>query len=235
MAPVFSSKASPVPIRVGLVILMSIIMVSVLNQPTLPLVESIWQLAGMAAKELLVGVVIGLMFRLLFMGIKTGGAILGYQIGFAMVSVPDVDSADQVSIIARFWFLLATLIFLSINGHHLVIGAMADSFQAIPAGMVTMPSSVGELIIKYTGYIFIIAVKVAAPVMVTLFLTDVSLGIIAKMMPTMNVFFVGFPIKIGVGLVVLAMSLPLFSYILGKSLHVLDNELRVLFAAWGEV
>lgn len=199
----------------------------------LPQIESFWHLAALGAKEILLGAIIGLLFRLIFMGVKTAGSIIGYQIGFALVSMPDVEQGGQVSIMGQLWFLVATLIFLSINGHHLVISAFAESYEVIPPGMVGLASSVGELMIKYTAYVFVIALKIASPVMIALFLTDVALGTIAKTMPTMNVFFVGFPIKIGVGLMVIAMSLPIFAYVLEKATMYLDHELRLVFAAMG--
>ncbi len=235
IAPVFSNSSIPSPVRVGFLILLSGIIVSAIGQAPLPEIVSVWQLAGFAAKEILVGFVIGLMFRLLFMGVKTGGTILGYQLGFAMFTAPDLETSEQVSIISRFWYLLATLIFLAINGHHLVLTALADSYRAIPPGTASMSAPIGEMLIKYTGYIFVVAIKLGVPVIVTLFLTDIALGTIAKMMPTMNVFFVGFPIKIGVGLLVLAMSLPVFSYVLRQALEVFNKELQTVYAAWGGV
>ena len=234
MAPVFSDKSIPTQVRVGLLILVSGLVVSAINHPTLPEMSSLWQLAGLAAKEIFVGVVIGLTFRLLFMGIKTGGGILGYQIGFAMFNLPDVNTSDQVSIISRLWYLIAIVIFFTVNGHHLVLSAFTDSYLVMPPGLVRTGSSAGELMIKYTAYVFVIAVKVAAPIMITLFLTDIALGTIAKTMPTMNVFFVGFPIKITVGLSVLALSLPLFAYVMQKVMAYLDGELRVIYRAMGE-
>ena len=234
MAPVFSDRAIPTLVKAGFIILLSGIIVSVLKAPELPPVDSAWVLAGLAAKELLVGLIIGMVFRLLFMGVKTGGAILGYQMGFAMVVMPDINGTDQLSIVARIWFLLAMLIFFTINGHYLVLTALIDSYTVMPPGLAGASSSVGDMIIKYSAYVFIIAIKVAAPVMITLFLVDVALGTVAKTMPTMNVFFVGLPIKIGVGLAVLALSLPLFGYVLEKVTIYLDGELRAGFLALGE-
>ncbi len=234
VAPFFSDRAIPNLVKVGFIVLLSGIMSSVINLPEFPATDSLWPLAGMAAKEILVGVIIGLVYRLLFMGVKTGGAILGYQMGFAMVQLPDVNGNDQLSVLGRYWFLIAMLIFFTIGGHHLVLKALADSYNVMPPGSIVANSSVGEMMIKYTAYVFVIAIKVAAPVMITLFLVDVSLGVIAKTMPTMNVFFVGFPIKIGAGLAVVALSLPLFAYVLEKVMLYLDSELRVIFLALGE-
>jgi flagellar biosynthetic protein FliR len=233
IAPIFSHNTIPTLIKVGVLLLLSLLLVPTMSTSALPQIESFWQLAGLAFKEILVGVIIGLLFRLIFMGAKTAGAMIGYQIGFALVSMPDIEEGGQISILGSFWFLVAMLVFLSINGHHLVLTAFADSYEVIPPGVVGLASSVGELMIKYTAYVFVIALKMAAPVMITLFLTDVALGAIAKTMPTMNVFFVGFPIKIGVGLMVMAMSLPIFAYVLEKGMMYLDNELRLVFTVMG--
>jgi len=233
MAPIFSHRTIPTLVRVGLMLSLSLLLVPTVDASALPEIESLWQLAGLAAKEILVGIIIGLLFRLIFMGAKTAGAMTSYQLGFALVSMPDVEEGGQVAVVGNFWFLVAMLIFLSIDGHHLVLTAFADSYEIIPPGFVALASSVGELMIKYTAYVFVIALKMAAPVMVALFLTDVALGTIAKTMPTMNVFFVGFPIKIGVGLLVIAMSLPIFSYVLRHAMTYLDGELRLVFTAMG--
>lgn len=233
MAPIFSHTAIPALIKVGVLLLLSLLLVPTVGDSALPQIESFWQLAGLAFKEILVGVIIGLLFRLIFMAAKTAGAIIGYQMGFAIVSMPDVEEGGQIAIMGRFWFLVAMLVFLSIDGHHLVLTAFADSYEVVPAGVVGLASPAGELIIKYTAYVFVIALKMAAPMMITLFLTDIALGTIAKTMPTMNVFFVGFPIKIGVGLMVMATSLPIFAYVLEKGMMYLDGELRLVLAAMG--
>ncbi|UCD62814.1 MAG: flagellar biosynthetic protein FliR [Candidatus Zixiibacteriota bacterium] len=227
MAPVIGDRGIPTLIKVGLVMLLALVLI-----PTMPGTESfaqvtsVWQLAGLAFNELLVGFIIGLCFRLIFIGVLTAGSVIGYQIGFMFATMFDTNLSNQVSIIGRFWYVLAILFFLAINGHHLIINAFAESYQVIPAGGAAAYDSAGELVIKYTAYIFVIALKVASPIMISLFLTDVSLGVIAKTMPTMNVFFVGFPVKIGVGLVVMALSLPLFTYVVERAMGYFDTGLR---------
>jgi flagellar biosynthetic protein FliR len=233
LAPVFSHRSIPKLVKTGLIITISLVLVPVIESSTQLEITSSWQLAGLCAKEILLGLLIGMVFRLIFMGVKTAGAMIGYQIGFALFSLPDIEGGGQISILGRFWFLVAVLVFLSINGHHLMLSAFAESYDIIPPGMVGLSPSVGELMIKYTAYVFVVALKIASPVMITLFLTDVALGTIAKMMPTMNVFFVGFPVKIGVGLLVIAIALPAFAYVLEKATLYFDRELQLVVAAMG--
>ena len=234
-APVFGDTGIPRMLRVGLVLLLSLVLVPVLgNITTAPVAESLWQLAGFVLNELLVGVIIGMMFRFLFIAALTAGGLIGYQIGFMMANMFDQSFSSQVSLIGRFWYIIAILLFLAINGHHLIINAFAESYAVIPPGAVGIYGSAGELIIKYSAYVFVIALKIAAPVMVTLFLTDVALGTIAKTMPTMNVFFVGFPIKIGVGMMVMAMALPIFAYVMERALQYFDSGLGELLKVIGQ-
>lgn len=232
-APVFGERGLPNMIRVGLVVMLSLVLVPSVSLHTIEVANSFWQLGGLVLQELLIGFLIGLLYRLLFMGVLTAGGIVGYQLGFAMVTVFDKNLASQISVISRMWYTLAILIFLAINGHHLIISAFADSYTIIPPGAFNANAEVGDMIIKLTAFVFIIALKIAAPIMISLFLTDIALGTIAKTMPTMNVFFIGFPLKITIGLSVMAISLPVFGFVLERTTGYLDQQLRILLTGMG--
>jgi flagellar biosynthetic protein FliR len=197
--------------------------------PLQPLqIDSVWVLGGLAAKEMLIGFIIGYFFSLLFIGVQIGGSIVGYQIGLAIVNVYDPESGGEVSLVGEFWFLVAVLIFLAIDGHHSIISAFADSYRLIPVGVFNFAGSAGEFIIRFSAYSFVMAVKLAAPVIITLFLTEVALGVVARTAPQMNIFIVGLPLKIGVGFLVIATSLPVFRYIVEKTVAFLDGEALTL-------
>jgi flagellar biosynthetic protein FliR len=234
LAPIISHKSFPKLAKIGFVVLFAIILVSALDGVTVPQVGSLIELAGLAFKELLVGAIIGFIFLLVFLAIQGAGTIAGYQAGLYMANAMDPISQTQSSLVSQIWFLLAMLVFLSINGHHLVIMAFVDSYKVIPPGYVQLHGTVGEMMIKYTAYLFVITLKVVSPVFITMFLTDVALGVLSKMLPTMNVFFVGFPVKIGVGLTVLAISLPVFAYVLNASIGYIDQGLHELFVSMGK-
>lgn len=234
MAPVFSDKSIPKLVKVGMILLLSLILIPTIPESGSLQVDSLMQLLGLVFNEILIGFIIGLFFRFIFVGVMIGGAIIGHQIGFMFAMTFDNNQAAQVSIVSRFWYIIAILFFLSINGHHMIINAFADSFGVIPLGNFNNMGTVGEMIIRYSAYMFVIAIKIASPIMITLFLIDMSLGTIAKMMPTMNVFFIGMPIKNGVGLLMMAMSMPLFVYVIEKTLSYFDNGLRELLFAIGK-
>jgi len=234
IAPIISQRAFSTPLKVGFAILLSMIVMLSLPPVDLAPSESLIALVGMLFLELLVGALIGFFFLILLLAAQGAGSVVGYQVGLALANELDPQTQTQSSIIGTFWFLLASLFFLTINGHHLIIEAYHQSYALIPPGQVVLNGAVGEMMIRYTAYLFIVALKIAAPVLVTLFLVDVALGTVAKMMPTMNVFFVGFPVKIGAGVAVIALALPIFTYVLGKSLTYLNTELGFVLAALGQ-
>lgn len=234
MAPIFGHRNVSSMIRAGLLILLSLILVSSLSLEPLPVSTSLWQLAGLAFRELLVGVVVGLVFNLIFMAIHTAGSLLGYQMGFAVVTQYDANLSGQVSILGRLWYIVAVLIFLTIDGHHLMIHAFADSYELVPPGAAYAGGTFADLFIRLTAYIFVLALKIAAPVTVTLFVTDVALGTIAKTMPTLNVFFMGMPLKIGIGLTVMAMALPAAAWVFQRAIGYFDTQLDLVLNALGK-
>lgn len=233
IAPVFGERGLPKMVRVGLVLMLSLVLVPSVSLYPLEVSNSFWQLGGLVLHELLIGFLIGLMYRMVFMGVLTAGGIVGYQLGFAMVTVFDKNLASQISVVSRLWYTLAILIFFGIDGHHLIISAFADSYAIVPPGVFNAAAEFGDLIIKLTAFVFVIALKIAAPIMISLFLTDIALGTIAKTMPTMNVFFIGFPLKITIGLLVMAISLPVFAVVLERTTGYFDQQLRILLSGLG--
>jgi flagellar biosynthetic protein FliR len=227
-APVFSHRSVPVRLRVGMTIGFAALLLLILGDTAVPQVTSLWALVALALKELVVGLVLGLVFAIVFLGVRLAGSIVGYQIGFAMVNVVDPNSDTPASILGEYWFLIATLVFLTINGHHVIVAGLFDSFRLIPLGTATIPNNVGEWFIKYSSYAFVLAVKFAAPVIITVFLAEVAMGVIARTMPQMNIFIVGFPLKIMTGLFLMGLSLPVFAYVLQKVTASLDNEMAYL-------
>lgn len=234
-APIFGHRVLPTQFKVGFILLLAVVSMPALQHVQIIPAESLWALAAMALRELMVGVLIGFFFSLLFQAAELAGMLAGYQVGLAVSQAFDPNSGEEVSVIGRFWLLLATLIFLAINGHHMIIQAFNQSYQLIAPGEMAIAGSTGEMMIKFSAYVFVLAIKIAAPVLVTLVLMDVALGTVAKMMPTMNIFIVGFPLKIGMGILVVAMSLPIFSYVLQKSTTYLNHAVDGLLASMGKV
>lgn len=214
--PVFGYRGVSVTIKAGLAVFISFLLLPGVAFP------SAWQgadtglltLIALALPEIVTGLLVGMVTQFIFYGVQLSGQYLGIQIGFGIVSVVDPQTEDQISIIAQLQFLFAMLIFLVFNGHHFLLSGLQKTFQIVPIGGAKFPSELVVVFVKMMGDLFVAGIKIAAPVMAALFLSEVAMGIVARTVPQMNVFIVGFPLKIGVGLLALALSWPMFVYIL---------------------
>ena len=143
----------------------------------------------------------------------------------------DATTEAQSNLMGSMLALLATLIFILINGHHFIINAIAASFKLIPLGHYTLNGKVSELLIKYSAGIFIIAVKIAAPIMVSFFLLNVAAGIMARVIPQMQILFVLFPLKIGLGFILMISLIPIYVYVIKGLLIDYEDKLYNLIKA----
>jgi flagellar biosynthetic protein FliR len=160
-------------------------------------------------KEIAIGLAMGFLVSLMFAAIQMAGAYVDLQVGFGFAQIVDPMSNEQNAVMGQFQNLVATLLFLSINGHHMMIRGLADSFAVVPIGEVVFSPTAAGGIMKVFAIIFIAALKIGAPVVGAIFLTDVALGILARTVPQLNVFVVGFPAKIMVGYAVMLAVLPI--------------------------
>ncbi len=231
IAPVLSHRTFPIQLRFAFSMLVAILIFPFVNSGDFVSPSSIWELLGVGVTEFLMGAMIGFMFYLLFVAVQFAGGIIGFQIGFAIVNVIDPSTSQNISIIGQFQYLLATPLFLIMNGHHMILSGMLDSFRLVPLGTVTFQFSGATELARLSAGVFILAVKIASPVMLALFLTDTALGIIARTVPQMNVFIVGFPLKIAIGLFVVGLTVPIFAYVFQGSLVRLQDSLSSLIVA----
>jgi flagellar biosynthesis protein FliR len=148
--------------------------------------------------------------QVLFAGVQLGGELMNQQMGLSMASLLDPQQPQQSSVIANFQYIVATLVFFSGQAHHLFIYAMAESLHTIPLMEFSAPQAVITALVGLLGKACIAAIKLAAPLIVTLVLTNIALGIMARLVPQLNIFLLSAPVSIGVGLVVLGMALPYF-------------------------
>ena len=206
--PVFDSRNIPVLFKAGLAFSVSILLFPVLKLNNIPFIANAIPFGIGVAGEIMLGIIIGLSVKLIFTGIQLAGQLAGFQMGLAIANVMDPITSTQVSVIAQLNNLTAMLIFLTINAHHLFLRALAESFRLIPPLDVQFSNSLIEQLISLSGNIFIIAIKVGAPIIVALLLTSVAFGLIARTVPQMNIFIVAMPLKIVVGLLFMAFSLP---------------------------
>lgn len=212
MVPAFGDATVPASVKWGLSILITLLLFPIVKAgipPTgdLGFVSLVLGIAG----ELLIGIVIGLSARMMFAGIQLAGEMVGFQMGFSVASVIDPASSDQVSVIAEFQYLLSLLLFMTVNAHHVFISAIAESYQVVPPLSVHLSGPLLQALVSLSKDIFVIAVKISAPVMAVLLFTNVAMGLVARTVPQMNIFIVSFPLQIAVGLLFIGIAAPVFA------------------------
>lgn len=226
-APLFSSRNLPHHLKVGLALMLAYIVIPLVNgedgaHASVPL------LGAALAGEILIGVIIGFTARLLFAAVQLAGQLVGFQMGFGIVNVIDPQTSVEVSIIAQFQNIITLLIFLVLDAHHLFILALAKSFELVPPLTFSFTNPLMEALIALSRDMFVVAAKVAAPVIAVLLFTSVALGLVARTVPQMNIFIVGFPLKLAIGLLGVGLSLPLLTTFLRGLFEGMGKDIIVL-------
>ena len=221
LAPLFSSKLLPVRARgivaVGLTLGIAPIALNAGEGQQIPM--EIWALGALILKEMLVGFGFAFALAALFAAIQVAGSILDTLIGFSFGAIVDPVTGTNGGVLNQLYALIGVMIFVVINGDAWVIQGLARSYEAIPlADAPQLGSLVEGVEVAFSG-IFGAAIEVCAPVMLAVLLTDVAFGLVSRVVPQLNVFAVGFPAKVTVGLVLVGASLPFVAGWLGDELQ----------------
>jgi len=227
MIPVLGDRTVPFKIK-GSLSLFVAFLVFPFVQFNAPLSENLFSMAFRMAGEILIGVMLGFASRLIFAGIQLAGQLIGFQMGFSIVNIIDPVSSDQVSIIAEFQYLVAALLFLATSAHHIFLAAIVESYKVLPIYDFQFTGALMQALIALSGNMFVIAAKISAPLIAALLLTNVGLGLIARTVPQINIFIVGFPLQIAVGLIGVGLTLPIFLNIVGRFFNNLEGEVSLL-------
>lgn len=231
IAPVFgNANVSPI-VRVGMAGILAFVFLPMAHYDASHL--EILSLLLIVAKEALVGVVMGFFASMMFTAIQMAGAFIDLQIGLGFANVVDPMMKEHNAVIGQLYNLVATLLFLALNGHHLMIRGLADSFSVLPLGHVILSPQTTAGLLQVIAIVFIAALKIAAPVVGAIFLTDVSLGILARTVPQLNVFVVGLPAKLAVGLLAVIAVLPMTSAVMSHLFGGLEHDLVRLLKYMG--
>ena len=229
--PIFDSRNIPLLFKAGLAFSVSIVAFPLLNLNDVPFITDVIPFGIGVIAEVILGVIIGLSVRMVFSGIQLAGQLAGFQMGLAIANVMDPVTSTQASILAQINNLIAMLIFLSMDAHHWLFRALVESFRMVPPFNIEFGSSVIVQLIGLGGKLFVVAIQVAAPIMAALLLTSVVFGLMARTVPQMNVFIVAMPLKIIVGLLFLALSLPYWVPFLGQLFITMGSDIRFVLSA----
>ena len=214
--PILGSAQIPGRIKIGFILFISIAVFPMVRTTPMHDPKGLFDLAVSLFSEITIGLAIAYSARLLFTAVQIAGTIVDFQMGFGVVNVLDPQTETQVSVTAQFQNIITILMFLALDAHHIIIGAIVESFFLINPSQINFST--------FTPEIILLLFKVAAPVMAILFFISVGLGLVARTVPQMNVFIVGFPLQIGGGLLMVGLSMSFFSIVVQGQIEQLPER-----------
>jgi flagellar biosynthetic protein FliR len=225
--PVFGGRRVPLTVRMATILAMAMVLYPVVsgNIPSLP-TDTI-SLGILIIREALVGLTLSLLSQVIFSAVAFCGQLVGTQMGLSVAALFNPDMG-QVTVISNLQDLIATLLFLTLGIHHVFIRAIVESYSVIPVGAWHMSEGLLRTLIAVTSGLFILAVKLAAPVMVALLAAGVVMGIMARSFPQMNVFMISFPLNIGIGFLVLGITALAFCQAVAVAFGAISSQISTL-------
>jgi flagellar biosynthetic protein FliR len=212
-APFFNSRSIPMVAKLGLAALLTLILLpvaqSLLDTDRIAVPSGLPAFLMMIAPEILLGVLIGYVSNLVFIGLAIASSLMGMESGFRAANVLSPFMNIPSSALDQFYSLLALTLFLIIDGHHMLLKAVIRTFEISPPGAFMMGAITTERLVTFSAQMFISALQIALPIIGTLLLTNLGLGLVARAVPQIQVFFVGLPLKVGLGFITMAFTLVL--------------------------
>jgi len=207
-APIFSSRAFPMRAKIGLAFFVAFAMQASL--PDMPIIGfNDPQALGVLVQQVGVGLAIGFTVRLVFAAVELAGEVVGFQMGLNFAAFFDPTMNAQSSAVARFFGQMTSLLFLAMNGHLMVLLAVHKSFESFPLDRNFLDTLARMKLQTLGTELFASALWIALPMVGMLMFVNLALGIISRVAPQMNIFSVGFPVTLAVGLIGIAVTLPM--------------------------
>ena len=231
--PIFSYRTIPAQHRIGISALLAWIMYYTVSSPGFE-IDGLYLL--LVLKEALVGLMIGFFAYMMFSAVQTAGGFIDFQMGFSMANVIDPQTGVQSPLMGQYLYTFALLFLLAIDGHHLLLDGIFYSYEFIPLSTDFLPFGNEEiltLMLEFFTQAFIIAFQMSIPIVGSLFLVDIALGIVARTVPQMNIFVIGFPIKIIVSLILIVITMGTTLFLVKGILNTTLEGLRSLMYLLG--
>jgi flagellar biosynthetic protein FliR len=220
LLPIFGSYAIPTQTRVGLALLITVLLFVSMpsaHAAVLPAHNSVAMMIFLIIKELLIGLAIGFTTVFIFAAVNFAARLVDVEMGFGMVELIDPTSEEMVTVMGQLWIVVFTIVLLLINGHYFFLLAVQKSFEVIPVfGLDFKAGPIAAHFSGMVGEVFVLALKMSAPVYVALILTEMALGVVARTVPQINIFFVGLPLKILVGIATTIIVFPMLGTLFKK-------------------
>ncbi|RLL51081.1 flagellar biosynthetic protein FliR [Mariprofundus sp. EBB-1] len=232
LLPVLGHQLIPMQVKIGLIVLLTLLIFPIVqNQvPTIPINPIVF--ATIAIQEMLIAGAIALFAQLIFASAQFAGQLMSFQMGMTVANVFDPITRSQQSVLSQLTITLAMLLWVVVGAHHMFIHTLIDSFSQFPINHVWSFSAFMELT-DAAALMFILSLKIAAPIMLLLTFVYIALGLVSRAVPQIQVFFVSFPLTIGLGLLTLALGMPGIIYLMSDAFTTLSGQVPLFLRHLG--
>ncbi|GEK74407.1 MULTISPECIES: flagellar biosynthetic protein FliR [Halomonas] len=201
-SPIWGHSAMPRQGKIALAMALTVVMAPVLPaMPEVPLFS--WAGLGIIVEQLLVGAAMGMVMRVTLVVVQATGEFIGLKMGLAFATFFDPASGTNMMVLSRFLYMITLLMFLAFNGHLMVLELLASSFETLPIGLGRYDPAAFEMLVRYGGTIFSSGMLLAMPLIASLMIVSLGLGILNRSAPQLTVFSIGFPASLTMGVVLL--------------------------------
>ncbi|MDX8390860.1 MAG: flagellar biosynthetic protein FliR [Mariprofundaceae bacterium] len=232
LLPVLGHQLIPMQVKVGLIVLLSLLIFPIVEDqvPTIPINPIVF--ATIAIQEMLIAGAIALFAQLIFASAQFAGQLMSFQMGMTVANVFDPITRSQQSVLSQLTITLAMLLWVVVGAHHMFIHALIDSFSLFPINHSWSFPALMELT-DAAAFMFILALKIAAPIMLFLTFVYIALGLVSRAVPQIQVFFVSFPLTIGLGLLTLGLGMPGIIYLMSDAFTTLSGQVSLFLRHLG--
>lgn len=229
-APVFNNAGMPRRVRLFAGLAVTIAILPALP-PMPPVPAGSWTAIHIVAQQVLIGVLMGFTLRVAFAAIDLAGEMIGLQMGLSFAVFYDPQNSGQTPVVAEFFSLLATLIYLALNGHLLSLALLARSFELLPVSTQPFAGMGFTALFTWTATIFSAGVLLSLPLIAALLIANIAMGVLSRVAPQLNLFAIGFPVTLVAGFVVIGVSLPYFAAALERLFDLAFTAMMTLVKA----
>jgi flagellar biosynthetic protein FliR len=228
--PFFNIRFIPAAVRIGLSFWTSLCLWFIIPLPKFLPANLIGFLIAMSS-EVLLGILIGLIADIILTAVQAAGELMDIQMGLSVAMLLDPTFGANISIIGRLAFMTAILLFLVLDGHHLLIQSLIKSFQLIPLGLsYHWNIKIHYQLMELGTFLWITAIQISAPILILIFLSDFTFGMLSRVAPQVNVFMLGFQVKPMVGVFMFLSSLPFIVVKINQLINKMGTEILLMLS-----
>lgn len=227
--PIFFPKSTPAMAKVGFCVIFTFLIVPGVNYENVNLITNNTGLIVFAISEVITGLILSYIVKFCFFSAQMAGQLMDFQVGFSMMSMFDPISNENVTLLGRLLYWVSMVMFFVVDGHHMLIRAIIDSFNSVNIGRFILNQQSSMMVVKVFIEFFTLGVKIAIPIILIIIITDLCMGLVSRTVPQLNVMILGMPIKILVGLSCFALVLPTILNLIVNSFYTIPDIIKALY------